>query len=260
MTDRRHAWDDEYTLLCERCGYVIEGLATDEVCPECGKPIAESLPERRVGSAWQRRRGFVSALKTGVHTVLHPLSMISILKPQSRSVNQLRGVYCIMAAIFVALGVSVHVFFVWWDEFDANAYATRQFYQYGSQGPPPDLKEFLLFGIPGSSAVLGSTFLATWGLFVCLTMIEESGLVVFGRSRQTRLTRSIARTICAHGAVGWVAVGAGVLSALIALQTGDGAIAIGCMAVALAGFGFFEVFAYLGARRMCYANRARADT
>ena len=35
---------DEYTLLCERCGYIIEGLPTDNPCPECNRPIALSLP------------------------------------------------------------------------------------------------------------------------------------------------------------------------------------------------------------------------
>ena len=40
---------DPATLLCERCGYVIEGLDERGACPECGKPIAESVPERRTG-------------------------------------------------------------------------------------------------------------------------------------------------------------------------------------------------------------------
>jgi hypothetical protein len=37
----------EATLLCERCGYVLEGLDERGACPECGQPIAESLPSRR---------------------------------------------------------------------------------------------------------------------------------------------------------------------------------------------------------------------
>lgn len=37
------------TLLCEQCGYVVEGLDERGACPECGKPIAESVPERRTG-------------------------------------------------------------------------------------------------------------------------------------------------------------------------------------------------------------------
>ena len=33
---------------------MIEGLDTQGHCPECGKPIAESLPERRIGTPWQQ--------------------------------------------------------------------------------------------------------------------------------------------------------------------------------------------------------------
>lgn len=46
---------DEYTLLCEDCGYVIEGLPREGQCPECGKAVAESLPERRdrVPGVWE---------------------------------------------------------------------------------------------------------------------------------------------------------------------------------------------------------------
>lgn len=42
-------------LLCERCGYDLEGMARDDNCPECGRAIVESLPERRSGTPWQRR-------------------------------------------------------------------------------------------------------------------------------------------------------------------------------------------------------------
>jgi hypothetical protein len=39
--------------LCERCGYALQGLPRSGVCPECGKPIAESDPVHRTGLPWQ---------------------------------------------------------------------------------------------------------------------------------------------------------------------------------------------------------------
>jgi hypothetical protein len=39
-------------VLCERCGYVLNGLPTDGRCPECGKPIAESVGTDRLPTPW----------------------------------------------------------------------------------------------------------------------------------------------------------------------------------------------------------------
>lgn len=50
--------------LCEACGYNLTATQMDGRCPECGRPIAESLgPDVRRGTLWQRRRevGFVNA-------------------------------------------------------------------------------------------------------------------------------------------------------------------------------------------------------
>ena len=35
------------TPRCEKCGYTITGLPRSTDCPECGRPVSESLPERR---------------------------------------------------------------------------------------------------------------------------------------------------------------------------------------------------------------------
>src|SRR5213075_1044888 len=35
---------EETALLCEKCGYMLNGIPTDSLCPECASPIAESLP------------------------------------------------------------------------------------------------------------------------------------------------------------------------------------------------------------------------
>ena len=46
---------DEKAMLCEGCGYTLDGLPDHSVCPECGKPIGESSPNLRDTSAWEKR-------------------------------------------------------------------------------------------------------------------------------------------------------------------------------------------------------------
>lgn len=38
--------------LCEACGYALTGLTRRDRCPECGSPVADSLPEGRQPSAY----------------------------------------------------------------------------------------------------------------------------------------------------------------------------------------------------------------
>jgi len=40
-------------LLCEKCGYVLNGLPDSSRCPECGTPIAESIGNHRHLPAWE---------------------------------------------------------------------------------------------------------------------------------------------------------------------------------------------------------------
>ena len=59
-----HPWKDKYTLLCERCGYVVEGIDPDLPCPECGQMVRDSHPRKRVGSPWQDHRSLLSLIRT----------------------------------------------------------------------------------------------------------------------------------------------------------------------------------------------------
>jgi hypothetical protein len=46
------------SILCENCGYTLDGLPTNSNCPECGKPIAESIgDDRRRPPPWEQSTG-----------------------------------------------------------------------------------------------------------------------------------------------------------------------------------------------------------
>ena len=223
MPDR--PWKDEYTLLCEKCGYVIEGLDTAGNCPECGKPIAESLPERRVGTPWQQSPGVGSLVRTWWMTLRHPLRTLDVMRIDEQMGKRLSVLTC-------------------------------------------------------------SVTLVGWPIVMFLTYIEVSGLRVIGKQRKTRVTPAVAWSVAGHGAVGWIVSMFGIVVGIflfnIALnasleyyhyatqgrpqdyssQKADTLWLIASVvggAVCLAGFLFFETFAYLGLRRCKYANRVRPE-
>ncbi len=49
----------ESDLLCEFCGYTLNGLSEQSNCPECGMPIAASLGEKRHPPRWEEPGGEV---------------------------------------------------------------------------------------------------------------------------------------------------------------------------------------------------------
>ncbi|MEZ6243750.1 MAG: hypothetical protein R3B57_11995 [Phycisphaerales bacterium] len=240
------AWEDEFTLLCERCGYVIEGLEPSGNCPECGKAIAESLPERRVGTAWQRKPSVLSFYDLAMATLLHPLGTLDAMR-FSRTSGQLGATYAAIAAVGVAAGAFVA---------SVNSFA----------------RPFDRVGVVGL-VVAGVVAIVSWAISVValmfLTWVETRGLVFFAARRGGRVTPEVARAITAHGSVGWVIAGIGAAVALFPMSrveaAGHGTAldasvwAIGVLLV-IAGFLFFETFAWLGLRRLKYANRARPST
>ncbi len=65
-------------LLCDRCGYSLEGTPETAVCPECGLDFAASRAAR-VGSPWQRRPSLWSWMKTVGLMVARPRRTLGVV-------------------------------------------------------------------------------------------------------------------------------------------------------------------------------------
>ena len=243
------------TLLCERCGYVIDGLSSDgggdAACPECGTAIAASLPSRRVGTPWQRRPGLAAWAQTAGHVLRRPVGVWSAVQVQSPTWRRMRAfnlvsINCLVAAL-----------------------------------TPAALA--LLLGLAAAGGRRAAMGLALLGLIVFFpalwgaTWLEARGIRFFGLRRGWRVDKDVAWAVCSHASFGWIFAGAGVYAALAMrrvldpllglllatpagmllpvgpLLAGAGWVAKACVGFVL-GMLVFETIVYFGVRAMRFAN------
>jgi hypothetical protein len=74
---------EESALLCEKCGYIVNGIPMDSLCPECAAPIVESLPQRRQPSLWEsaQQTSFISFWRTTAQLIFTPAKFFRALTP-----------------------------------------------------------------------------------------------------------------------------------------------------------------------------------
>lgn len=244
-------WKDEYTLLCERCGYVIEDLDTSGACPECGKPIRESLPSARTGTPMQNTSSRLAQV----------LSIPKFLSSPRRWYAQARidegdGTRLIFSNVMLSsvLGVLLSLCALMLRGLDGSVAMDSPF-------PPWQHAIALLGSICVSAASL-------WGLIA----LEAAGLRFFGGKRGWRITRAVSYTVVAHAAPAWTLGVAGFWLGLtnptliepltnLVLRAGI-PILLPPDVILAAFFGFlpgmllFETIVYIGVRQNRYANIA----
>lgn len=182
----------EFTRLCERCGYVLESLPPGPaaVCPECGKPLAQSDPARRAGSPWQRSPSPLAWFRTLILPLRHPRACWDALQIDKGSSKRLLAATVWAAAAIFALPIAIYFALA------------EPFGSWGNDTPSSILGMVIaLLMVPAATAF--QAFMIGPALFI-LTAIERRGIRFFGTRRRWRITPAVAETVCAHAAVGWL--------------------------------------------------------
>lgn len=163
-------------LLCEGCGYVLEGSRSVPACPECGLAVADSMPERRKGTPWQQRPSVGNWLCTSWMTLRHPARTFRAARIDPALRWRDEGLLWDNLAAASVLGLLVLMLGFAGDVFSA------------------------LGGV--ATAVVFSPIVVL--PLAMLTELERIGIRFFGRRRGWRIDRAASLVVCAHASIGWV--------------------------------------------------------
>lgn len=246
--------------MCEKCGYSIDGLPGAGSCPECGRPVAASLPAARAGTPWQRSRTLGAWVRTNLRLLAHPSGVFGGMSIERRSARAFGRLNIAAAAAALTLGPAV-----------------LTVVQLARDEAPFMLRDLTWPGAASAArwTLTGGTVLGLWicaaAVLWLLTTIESWGIRSFGRVHRSRITPTIAALITAHATAGWLAgglLGAGGYAAGLFLHeramhhnVGDvrGAFllapALLPMLGAAAGLLWFEAIVYVGVAGCRFANR-----
>ncbi len=155
----------ETDVLCEGCGYVLNGLPTGANCPECGKPSVESSPTLRQPPLWEqaweqsgRQKRLRAFFATTADLLLTPARFFRTLsiQPSTRASFRFAQIHWACAALLLGTATWAHL--SWY-----IAMGGRQFSTTGRVA-------FLLAVCAATYAALdGTTRLAGW-----LTKVEAA--------------------------------------------------------------------------------------
>lgn len=105
----------ESDVLCEHCGYVLNGLPPGSNCPECGKPAADSDPGLRTPTAWERTAAEGSSavagfFATSAAVLFRPTRFYRTLatRTDTRRAAAFGQVYWVLSSLLLALAAYGH--------------------------------------------------------------------------------------------------------------------------------------------------------
>jgi hypothetical protein len=232
-------------VLCENCGYAVGGIDTSLACPECGSPVAGSLPERRRGSPWQRsglageRRAAAAWSATLIAFVRRPSTFWRDVRITRRRAVQLLMLNCTIAAAGATLVLA--------GEWNGRATPT---------------------------SYIAAFFVVSMLMLLALSSVEYTGVRFFGRRRGWRITRVSALVIIAHASFAWLIAGFGMaLAGHVARRLPflwDGRLTLGLPDIAwfaiiagapvILGMVLFSTLSGLGFHALRYANAPAEPT
>lgn len=233
-------------MLCKTCGYPLDDVRNEPACPECGTPLAASLPAARIGSPWQQRPS-IGSWRSTLIALARWRELFDVIRIGRHEADWLLRINLLIAAFLLAA-----------------AFAEDR------------IDEVFLHQRASLAGLLGAMLVLTPAWYAALrglTAIERAGLRFFGNKRGGRITPGIARAVTSHASYGWVLAG---LLAMLGAFLGHGVLrpwyaSLGAGWVLKAipphlAFGFvglfcgllvFETLSYLGAMRCRFANPAR---
>lgn len=230
MTRRR---EPDLRLLCERCGYHLKGLKRADTCPECGTPVAESLPSNRIVEPWHTRATFLTSLHIAPRMLKHPVRYWDTLPLWQDRPEMLIVDGCVLSGAVLIAGIVA-----------ASAAVSL-------------LDPSIWSGLIGAAVIAPLPMVI---VYITLSAIEMVGLRVVSWRHRWRDGGLRARVVVANAAFAW-----SVASLLTPFGFAMGAAAGDSLALpgALAGFFLgllaFETLVYIGMRRLRYANPPGAE-
>ena len=192
-----HHCVDERSPLCEKCGYDIQGLEAEGVCPECSRPIAQSLPQARPGSLWQQRPGLNSWWRTNLEALMHPRRLFGAVRVEPRGSTLLAIINCCIAGFLLIdpwVGALV-----------------------GDPVRAARTDGFTYYALTYIGTLAAETA-AVAAILMLLTWVEYQGVRFIAARRKWRLTRAAAWQVCCHASVGWIIAAFAPLLALALLH------------------------------------------
>jgi hypothetical protein len=102
-------------VLCEGCGYVLNGLPADSRCPECGKPIEESAGHERTATPWESQRPAAGFVRTSMEVIFKPTAFYRTLAVRGsvESARRFAIVHWWIAAALFGITCATHTVWYW---------------------------------------------------------------------------------------------------------------------------------------------------